>query len=93
MTRRCDGYRYAQLILRADGLFELPDGQITEFPVQSLSQKYSASPQTQIKSISVAVPAHRGAFRDRHKRWARDAVDADALLTNGADADGEVVWS
>jgi hypothetical protein len=23
----------------------------------------------------------------------RDAVDADALLTNGADADGEVVWS
>ena len=22
-----------------------------------------------------------------------DAVDADALLTNGADADGEVVWS
>jgi hypothetical protein len=23
----------------------------------------------------------------------RDAVDADALLTNGVDADGEVVWS
>jgi hypothetical protein len=23
----------------------------------------------------------------------RDAVDATALLTNGADADGEVVWS
>jgi hypothetical protein len=23
----------------------------------------------------------------------RDAVDADALLTNGADADGEDVWS
>ena len=23
----------------------------------------------------------------------RDAVDADALLTNGAEADGEVVWS
>jgi hypothetical protein len=23
----------------------------------------------------------------------RDAMDADALLTNGADADGEVVWS
>ena len=23
----------------------------------------------------------------------RDAVDADAPLTNGADADGEVVWS
>jgi len=38
------------------------------------------------------VPA-RGAYRDRHGRWARDAVDVDALLTNGADADGEVVWS
>jgi hypothetical protein len=36
---------------------------------------------------------HRGAFRDRHGRRARDAMDADALLTNGADADGEVVWS
>ena len=23
----------------------------------------------------------------------RDAVDADAPITNGADADGEVVWS
>jgi hypothetical protein len=29
--------------------------------------------------ISIAVPAHRGAFRDRHGRWARDAVDAAAL--------------
>ena len=36
---------------------------------------------------------HKGAFRDRHERRAGDAVDADALLTNGADADGEVVWS
>ena len=36
---------------------------------------------------------HKGAFRDRHERRAGDAVDADALMTNGADADGEVVWS
>ena len=35
----------------------------------------------------------RGALRGRHGRWARDAVDADALVTNGAHADGEVVWS
>jgi hypothetical protein len=33
----------------------------------------------------------QGAFRDRHGRWVEDAVDAKALLTNGADADGEVV--
>jgi hypothetical protein len=41
----------------------------------------------------------RGAFRDRHERWARDAMDADgirrvkACWTNDADAYGEVVWS
>jgi hypothetical protein len=34
----------------------------------------------------------RGAFRDRHGRWAWDAVDAEALLTKGAEVDGEVVW-
>jgi len=34
----------------------------------------------------------RGAFRDRHGRWVRDAVDVAAPLTNGAKADGEVVW-
>jgi len=27
----------------------------------------------------------RGAFRDRHGRWVRDAVDADAQMTNSAD--------
>jgi len=41
----------------------------------------------------------RGALRGRHGRWVRDAVDAAvpggriARQTNGADADGEVVWS
>ena len=40
----------------------------------------------------------RGALRGRHGRWERDAVDAAASAhvsaqTNGADADGEVVWS
>jgi hypothetical protein len=35
----------------------------------------------------------RGALRGRHGRWARDAVDVEVPLTNGADADGEVVWS
>jgi hypothetical protein len=35
----------------------------------------------------------RGALRGRHGRWVRDAVDVDVPLTNGTDADGEVVWS
>jgi hypothetical protein len=38
------------------------------------------------------VPMKR-AFRDRHERWAQDAVDAGVPLTNGTNADGEVVWS
>jgi hypothetical protein len=62
--------------------------------VQSHLQKYSASRFTQITSISAAIPGpHRGAFRDRHGRRARDAVDAKMLLTNSMCADGEVVWS
>jgi hypothetical protein len=39
-------------------------------PVQSLLQKDSASRPTQIKSISLTVPSHRGATRDRHGRGA-----------------------
>jgi hypothetical protein len=41
----------------------------------------------------------RGAYRDRHGRWARDAMDAAvsggriARQTNGTVADGEVAWS
>jgi hypothetical protein len=38
------------------------------------------------------VPA-RGAYRDRHERWTRGAMDAEVPITNGMDADGEVVWS
>ena len=56
--------------LLSDGLFELPDGQITEFPVEPLVQKYSYFHPTQIKSISLAVLPHRGAARDRHGRGA-----------------------
>jgi hypothetical protein len=35
----------------------------------------------------------RGALRDRHDRWVRDAMDVIARETNVAGADGEVVWS
>jgi hypothetical protein len=35
----------------------------------------------------------RGALRDRHERWVRDAVDVAARETNVIVADGEVVWS
>jgi hypothetical protein len=62
--------------------------------VQMGFEKYFASLRGQITGLFRAIPCPmRGAFRDRHGRWVRDAVDANALLTNSADADGEVVWS
>jgi hypothetical protein len=48
-------------------------------PVQSSPKKFSPSRFTQIKSISPPSRPERGAFRDRHGRWVRDAVDAAAL--------------
>jgi hypothetical protein len=74
------GYRILEQDLRVHSVdviaSHLPDGQISESAVQSHLQKYLSSPLTQIKSISLIVPAHRGAFRDRHGRWAWDAMDA-----------------
>jgi hypothetical protein len=61
--------------------------------VQPPLQKYFVSLLTQITSQLPPSRPDRGALRDRHGRWARDAVDAAALLTNSANADGEVVWS
>jgi hypothetical protein len=61
--------------------------------VQSCREKYFALSRPQITGIFPASCLTRGAYRDRHGRWVRDAVDAAALLTNGAQADGEVVWS
>ena len=37
--------------------------------------------------------ATRGAFRDRHERGRRDAVDASVRETSALDADDEAVWS
>ena len=63
----------------------LPDGQISSrfarLRVQPLLQKYFSSRLTQITSLIRPVLSHRGAFRDRHGRWERDAVDAAALGT------------
>jgi hypothetical protein len=60
-------------------LTDLPVGLAGHWRVQSLSQKYSCSLLTQITSISAAIPSRGGAYRDRHGRWERDAVDAAAL--------------
>ena len=67
--------------------------------VQPLLQKYSVLFDPNQFYIVRHPGPHRGAFRDRHGRRAGDAMDAgstqrkDFARTNGADADGEVVWS
>ena len=73
-----------------------PDGQIraalANLPVQSPQRKYFTSRVGQITSRTSAVLPHRGVLRNVINAG-RDEVDAGALLTDGADADGEVVWS
>ena len=56
---------------------DLPDGQIIWNRVQPLPQKYFASPFARNTFSDSGRPAsNRGAYRDRHERWVRDAVDA-----------------
>jgi hypothetical protein len=55
---------------------DLPDGQITRIPVHPSFQKFSPCPDGQIIFKTSRRPAPtRGAYRDRHGRWARDAMD------------------
>jgi hypothetical protein len=61
--------------------------------VQSHIKKFSISRLTQISRISFAVPPLRGAFRDRHGREVGCGGRGWRCKTNGASADGEVVWS
>jgi hypothetical protein len=75
----------------------LPDGQIN-----SPSHCGVSSPVAKNNSLS---PSGKSSLQIRpsrpttEERFAivtdvgRDAVDADALLTNGAEADGKIVWS
>jgi hypothetical protein len=60
------------------------DGQIGDLPVKPLAQKYSASVFAQITFLSAAVPSHSEGRFAIVTNAGRDAVDAEALLTNGA---------
>ena len=63
------------------GVVISPTGQISgigDLRVQPLLQKDSGFLLTQIKSTTPLSRLERGAYRDRHGRWARDAVDAAA---------------
>ena len=68
---------------------DLPDGQIRStgggMPVQPPQKKYSVLLVGQIISTTSRHPLPtRGAFRERHKRRAGDAVDAVARWTSDA---------
>src|ERR1700730_18285590 len=78
MTVRENGSRSDRTTASPDKSVDLPDGQITDSCPAPLRKifRFSAAPNHLYKSRH-PVP-HRGAFRDRHGRWARDAVDAAA---------------
>ena len=72
-----------------------PAGQIThlvDFPVQPHLQKHFRSSPKQITSLVTPSRPTEGRIAIVTNAG-RDAMDAKAALTNGADADGEVVWS
>src|SRR5664279_6366192 len=87
---------------------DLPDGQISELPVQPHLQKYFCFSETQIKlydSLSRPTEGRWPSSRTRGgMRWTRAASGARrdrragfrersrCAQTNGAEADGEVVW-
>jgi hypothetical protein len=62
-------------------------------PVQPFLKKYSDFPKPQITFMSPAVRSRKEGRWPSSRTLGPDAVDAAALLTNSADADGEVVWS
>ena len=62
-------------------------------PVQPPLQKYFRSHRTQITFMSPPVRSFREGRWPSSRTLGPDAVDAAALLTNSAHADGEVVWS
>ncbi|SHK53744.1 hypothetical protein SAMN05444159_3517 [Bradyrhizobium lablabi] len=71
---------------------QLPDGQITNFLSSPLRKNISVFPKYK-SSYMIHRPASLEGRFAIVTDARRDAVDADAPITNGAEADGEVVWS
>src|SRR6185437_2194000 len=61
--------------------------------VKPSSQKYLTSVFRNHMIISARPRPARGTYRDRHGRWAGDAMDVVARETGVAIADGEIAWS
>jgi hypothetical protein len=78
--------------LRRTGRLICPTGGRVMGLSSPLCKNIPLSPSGKSSLQARPVLSHRGALRNVTNAG-RDAVDADALLTNGAEADGEVVWS
>ena len=78
---------------RASSSTDLPDGQISKNLSSPLDKNILLFFEAKSPAyLSTSLAHKRGVSRSsRTLGW--DAVDATALLTNGANADGEVVWS
>jgi hypothetical protein len=68
------------------------------WPVQSSTQKYSCFVFAEFVLIDLVPPRSRGAHRDRHERWVRDAMGAAGcsmlvMPTNNPAAHGQVARS
>jgi len=83
--------RWADLALARKIQIREPDQADLGRPVP-LGENISLSPSGKSGAFLCASRPERGALRNVINAG-RDAVDADALLTNSAEADGEVVWS
>jgi hypothetical protein len=83
------------------GFARWPDGQISARATRWASLVSSPSDENIslrcLLDTALLIPViprfSRGALRDRHERWVRDAMDASCAQTTRSDADGEVVWA
>jgi hypothetical protein len=78
--------------LLPDGLFNLPDGQISKNLSSPFCKNISVFQKCKPDYMICRPVPLEGRFAIVTDAG-RDAVDADAPITNGAEADGEGVWS
>jgi hypothetical protein len=72
---------------------DLPDGLTFRICVKYPIQKYFAFSEDKIRCVTSPVPPPQGAYRDRHGRGKRDAMDVKARQTSAAGTDGQIVWA
>jgi hypothetical protein len=71
---------------------DLPVGRKARVRVQPTSKNFLLARLLEAALSIRPSCSSRGAFRDRHERWVRDAMDAAVSQDERHDADGEVVW-